>query len=326
VHPLANVRDALAALLLLFGCAAAAAQAWRPEKAVEIVTSSAAGGSNDQVARVMQRILQDRQIAPVPIVVANKPGGNQTLAVAYLSQSAGNGHALLLANPTLFGNHIAGVTPLYPELTLVSTLLLEHIVFSVRADSGIRTTRELFERLKADPSSLSIGTVARGGILHLTLSVAARAAGVDPRRLKLVVFKTNAESMTALTGGHIDMVVSSLSSASGQVKAGAARIVGVSSAKRLGAELADVPTLAEQGMDTGLASWRAVYAPRGVTPAQVTYWHDTLSRMAATEEWKKTLETQQWASHYLQRDEAARYMEANYKAMRTIMAELGLVR
>jgi putative tricarboxylic transport membrane protein len=173
---------------------------------------------------------------------------------------------------------------------------------------------------------MSIGTVARGGILHLTLSVAAREAGVDPKRLKLVVFKTNAESMTALTGGHIDMVVSSLSSASGQVKAGAARIIGVASARRLTGDFASAPTLAEQGLETGLSSWRAVYAPKGVTPAHVTYWQDVMGRMVATDEWKKTLEVQQWAPHYLSGSEAARYMDAAYKTTRSIMVDLGLAK
>ena len=53
--------------------------AWRPEKPVELVTASAAGGSNDRVARVIQKIMQDEKLAPVPVSVLNKPGGNQTL-------------------------------------------------------------------------------------------------------------------------------------------------------------------------------------------------------------------------------------------------------
>ena len=87
-----------------------------------------------------------------------------------------------------------------------------------------------------------------------------------------MVFKTNAESMTALTGGHIDMVVSSLSSAGGQVK----RAPHGSSASHrragLSGDFASAPTLAEQGLDTGLSSWRAVYAPKGISPAHGAYW------------------------------------------------------
>jgi putative tricarboxylic transport membrane protein len=160
----------------------------------------------------------------------------------------------------------------------------------------------------------------------MTLALAARSAGVDPRRLKLVVFKTNAESMTALAGGHIYLVVSSLSSAIGQVKAGSARLIGIAGARRLTGELGSVPTLAEQGMESSLSSWRAIYGPKGMTAAQVAYWQDVLARMVETAEWKKTLEAAQWAPHYLQGEEAARYMETNYKANRSIMSEVGLAK
>jgi len=132
--------------------------------------------------------------------------------------------------------------------------------------------------------------------------------------------------MTALTGGHIDMVVSSLSSANGQVSAGAARIVGVASPKRLTGELAKVPTLSEQGIDLGLTNWRALYAPKGLSSAQITWWHEALGRMIATDEWKKALEAQQWAPHFLVREEAAKYLEANYRTMRSIMTEMGLAK
>lgn len=112
----------------------------------------------------------------------------------------------------------------------------------------------------------------------------------------------------------------------GQVKAGRARIVGISSSKRLMGEFAEIPTLAEQGMDASLSSWRGIYAPQGITPAQVGYWESVLSRMVATEEWKKALEAAQWAPYYLQGEEAARHMDAYYKVMRSVMGDLGLLK
>ena len=70
---------------LVFSAGTAWGQAgWRPDKPVEIVTSSAAGGSNDRVARKIQKIMQDEKLVPVPVSVLNKPGGNQTLSRAYL--------------------------------------------------------------------------------------------------------------------------------------------------------------------------------------------------------------------------------------------------
>jgi tripartite-type tricarboxylate transporter receptor subunit TctC len=64
------------AALALLATTAAWGQAWRPDRVTEFITSSAAGGSNDQVARAMQKLLQDARLITTPIAVANKSGGN----------------------------------------------------------------------------------------------------------------------------------------------------------------------------------------------------------------------------------------------------------
>ena len=69
--------------------------AWRPEKAVEIILPTAAGGLNDQMARLIQTILQERKLVTAPVVVMNKSGGNQTLAAVYLRQHPADPHYLL---------------------------------------------------------------------------------------------------------------------------------------------------------------------------------------------------------------------------------------
>ncbi len=303
------------------------AQGWRPERAIEIITSSDAGGSNDQVARAMQKLLQDAKQLPVPINVMNKPGGNQTLAVVYLQSFAANPHYLLLANPTVFTNQLAGITQAsYLELTPVALLLSEHSVISVRADSPMKTMRDLIDRLKADPAALAIGTVARGGTNHLTLALALRAAGIDARKLQIAIFKTNAESMTALVGGHLDLVVSSVGSASPQVKAGGARMLAVAAGRRLSGQLANVPTFKEQGIDTWVTSWRAIFGPRGMPAASVAYWEEMFVKMAATDEWKKDLEARDWAGQFMRSREFARYLESEYNDTKLIMTELGLAK
>jgi len=317
----------IAALAAQIASEAWSQPAWRPDKAVEVITSSAAGGSNDQVARVMQKILQDEKLLTVPINVINKPGGNQTLAPAYLSQHAADPHYLFLANTNLLANHIAGVTPMnFSDFTPISVLLIEHSVFTVRADSPIKNLRDLFERLKADPASMSIGVVSRGGTNYLTLYLAAKSAGVDPRKLKTVVFKTNAESMTSMVGGHLQMVASSVSSALPQVRAGNARMLAIAAPRRMTGALAEVPTLGEQGVEVSLASWRAIFGSKGMTPTQVAFWEGALARMAATDEWKKQLEGHHWAGHFLRSGDMAKYMEHQYNVNKAVMAELGLAK
>src|SRR4051812_23553931 len=165
------------------GVTAAQNSSWQPTKAVELIASSAPGGSNDKTARVIQKILQDDKLVAVPVSVVNKPGGNQTLARAYLSQHPGDAHYFDIANPTLISNHIAGVsTQHYRDLTPIALLLNEYTVFTVRADSPIHNARDLVSRIKQDPESVVVGISNRGGTNHLTLSLMAKSAGLDPKR------------------------------------------------------------------------------------------------------------------------------------------------
>src|SRR5689334_3693801 len=140
----AAMRCLLAAPFMFATVAAAQTSAWRPEKPVELIASSAPGGSNDKTARVIQKILQEEKLVPVPVNVVNKPGGNQTLARAYLLQHAADPHYFDVGNPTLISNHVAGVsTQHYSDFTPVALLLNEYTAFTVRADSPIRTARDL---------------------------------------------------------------------------------------------------------------------------------------------------------------------------------------
>ncbi len=317
-----------AALAAQFAADAWSQPAWRPEKAVEIILPTAAGGTNDQMARLMQKILQDQKLVSVPVVPMNKAGGNQTLAVVYLNQHAADPHYLFYATATIFTNQIAGLTPLhYADLTPLALFLVDYSVITVRADSPMKNLRDMIERLKADPESLAFGMVARGGPNHLALSQAMRSAGIDPRKLKTVVFKTNAESILATVGGHIHAVVSSVSAALPQVQAGNTRLLAIAAPQRQSGALANVPTLREQGINAnGISNWRVAFGARGLAPAHIAFWEDALARMAAAEEWKAQLAANNLASQFLRGRDLAQYLEAEYRDTRAVMTDLGLVR
>jgi putative tricarboxylic transport membrane protein len=315
------------ALALLTIALPAGAQAWRPDKAVELVTSSAQGGSNDKVARQLQKIMQDEKLLPTPVSVVNKPGGNQTLARVYLNQHPGDAHYFDIGNPTLISNHISGITPIsHRDITPVALLISEYTVFTVKADSPLKTFADLVALLKKDPEAVSIGISNRGGTNHLTMAMAAKAAGVDPRKLKMVVFKSNSESVTAVLGGHLQLVAASVPSVAGQLQAGNLRAIAVGSPQRQTGALASIPTLKEQGINVSLDNWRAIIGPRGLSAPQVAYWEDVLGRIVVTPEWKKDLEANNWSASFMKSREFAKFMDAEYADTKTILTELGLVK
>lgn len=319
-----------AASVLIAACVmsvAASAQSWRPDKPVELIAASGAGGNTDKLARTIQRIMQEEKLVTVPVNVVNKTGGNQTIARTYLNQHPGDGHYMDLGNPTLITNHIMGITPQQPgDFSPIALLLDEYTVFSVRADSPFRNGAELMKRLAQQPDSLSIGLTTRGGANHVALALAAKAAGADVKRLKIVNFKSNGESMTALLGGHIDAVASSASPAIPHLQQGKTRIVAISAPQRLAGALAQVPTLKEQQIEAVNSNWRLLVGPRGLQPAQRAYWEDVAARLTRTSAWKQELEANAWEHHFIRGPQLREFLEAETKKNREVLTEIGLAK
>ena len=69
--------------LALTFSAALHAQTWAPTKNVEIVVSSAPGGSNDKTGRSVEKLLNELKLVPTSISVNNKPGGGGNILFAY---------------------------------------------------------------------------------------------------------------------------------------------------------------------------------------------------------------------------------------------------
>lgn len=309
----------------MLATSAFAQSAWRPTRPVEIILPTAAGGANDQMARLIQKILQDNRLVPSPIVIMNKSGGNQTLAAVYLRQNAKDPHYLLYSTSTVFTAQITGITQqVYTDLTPIALLMKEYSVISVHPDSPIRTLRDLVARLKADPQSMSFGIVSRGGSNHIALSQVARSGGIDPKQLKVIVFKTNVESYLGVAGGHIQAVASSSTAALPFLQQGTARILAVAAPQRLPGAIAQVPTFHEAGIDVPLTTnWRGVFGAPGLAPAQTAYWVDAFTRMAATDEWKKPLDPNEGGRIFLGGGDFAKFLESEYRTSKTVLSELG---
>lgn len=301
---------------------------WRPDKVVDITVATGPGGNSDRITRLAQKILQDRKLVATSVVVVNRTGGNQSIASNHVAQFAGDAHYMMLSNPALFTNELNGVGKVrHADLTPVVLLMIENTVLSVRTASPLRNMADLITRLKADADSVSFALPARGGQPHLTAVAAVRAAGVDPRRMKVVVFKGSGESTAALLGGHVDVMVSSSGSVLPLVQSGQMRVIGVAAAQRMGGAFANAPTFREQGLNTtGIAAWRGFHGPRALTPAQLAFWDDAMARVTDSPEWKKLLEEGDITPQFMRQREFAQYLEGEFAATRAALADSGMLK
>jgi putative tricarboxylic transport membrane protein len=280
------------------------------------------------MARLIQRIFQERRLVEMPISVVNKPGGSGSIALAYLQQHSGDAHYVEAVSALLITNHITGRSNLsHNDFTPLALLNSEYVVLAVKADSPLANVKDVVARLKQDATALSfaVGT-SLGGANHIAVAGIARAAGADPRKLKTVVFKSSADSAVAALGGHVDVIASSASVVLPHLRSGAMRLLAVSSPRRLAGALASTPTLKEQGIDTVVDNFRLMLGPGGLGAAQVAYWDGVLARLAQTDEWKKDLAQNQWENTYMGSRDTRKYLDEEYAETKKALTEIGLAK
>jgi len=314
-----------AIVCFIFGIGPAAAQ-WQPGRNVELIVQAGPGGASDRFARLMQHILTERKLVDASVTVVSKPGGGGALAYNYLNSHPGDGHYLLVATATMLTAHATGASPFnYTDFSPVSVLSTEYTATAVRADSPIKDGKDLLGRLVKNPQGVSIGlSAARGNANHIAIALAAKAVGGDAKQLKIVVFKASQEAVTAVLGGHIEVLASPVSGVLQHVESGKLRALAVNSAQRLKGPFASVPTWKEQGADAVSGNWRGVLGPKGLTDAQAAYWEGVFARMAATPDWKQYLEKTALEDYYLDRRKTGSFLEAEYRNVAAILKEIGL--
>jgi putative tricarboxylic transport membrane protein len=319
----------IAATLMLAATGAAWAQAaWKPERPIEIVVGSSAGTGTDRTARLIQKIWQEQKAMPVPVAVVNKPGGGGAVSWAYLAGRGGDAHSLLVTSYNLVTNHITGRSPQnYTDFTLISLLISEYIGFAVRADSPYKTLAELAKALRENPDAITFGTSsAAGGANHIAAGLFARAAGADLKRLKVVIYNGGGEALAATLGGHVTVWVNSASSIAAPFAAGTIRPLAIASPQRLPGALAKLPTAREAGFPMVADNWRLLIAPRGLSPAQVSYWDNSFRTLTQSKEWNEDLAAAQMSNSYRNSAETTKYIAEEYNDIRDILVELGLAK
>jgi putative tricarboxylic transport membrane protein len=304
------------------------AQAWKPTRNVEIIVGSAAGGGADLTARQVQKLMREKLGLDFAGSVVNKTGGGSSLSYVYLNQHAGDAHYLALSlQPMITGPMmIAGQIP-HTEMTPIAHLFNEYVGFAVRTDSSIKSGRDLVERLRKDPGALSISlSTALAGSNHLATVLALRTAGVDIRKLRVVVVAGANESIAGVMGGHVDVMVTSAASQIAHIQGGKLRGIAVSGPRRLGGAFAEVPTWKEQGYDSVYANWRGVVGPKGMSAAQIAYWDEVFSRLTQTPEWRQETLRLLQDPVYMNSAETRRFLDAQQQELRAVLVELGLVK
>lgn len=299
------------------------AQGFKPTKTVEIVVHTAPGGGNDILGRAIAAMVEKEKLLPVRMQVVNKPGGNGAVAPAFMAEHKGETHMIGLFSGVWLTNPIvaaeANVT--VKDLTPVVRLVVEPAVIVVKADAPFKTLKDFIDAAKKTPGQLkqSGGTISsRDNVVRQLLQKNTGA------QWAFISFPGGAERISALLGGHVNLMVIEPQEAGEHIRAGNMRVLAQVSEKRLPA-FASAPTLKEAGFDIpNVPQVRGVLAPPGIAKDVVAYWEDLFRRLTRTDSWKKYLEDNQFEDGYQGSAELAKFFDDFSVQMRAILVDAGI--
>jgi tripartite-type tricarboxylate transporter receptor subunit TctC len=226
----------------------AAAQPY-PTRLVEIVVPFVPGGGTDQIARAMANYLGKKW--GQPLLVVNKPGGGGVIgARAALKDAKPDGYTVLMDIHTTAPMMIGAWKT--PPLTLADRkwagrIVLDPMVFAVKADARWKDLKELSAWAKAHPEQLVWSSAGPSGPSRYTAFDWFSQIGVEPTRTRMVITEGAADSMTKLAGGHVVLAIHSVAEAKAMVEGGKVRLLAVLAPTRV-PYIPNVPTAEEQGV------------------------------------------------------------------------------
>jgi putative tricarboxylic transport membrane protein len=300
---------------------APAAQAELSE--LKIMAPAAPGGGWDQTARTIQSTLQAEGLVS-NIQVENVAGAGGTVGLQqFVNQSSGDPTATIVGGYVMVGAIIANASPVtLADITPLARLTGEYVVVVAPADSPIGSAEDLANALRADVGAVTWAGGSAGGVDHIAAGLFAKAAGVNPAEINYIPYSGGGEALAAILGGQVTVGVSGYSEFSGQIDAGALKVIGITAPERQ--SYLDAPTFVEQGFDVDVQNWRMIAGAPGITDEQKAALLGAIETMAASDAWNAELANKGWVNTFLAGDAFATYLDEQIVATTAILQELGI--
>ena len=306
----------LAATALML--AAPAFAEWAPNRPVEFVVASGAGGGTDNFARTIQAVLTRDEIVERPIVVLNKGGGSGAEAFLYARQNEGDPHKLIFGtNNVYLLPHVAKLAYTVEDLQPVAALALDEFLVWVKADSPYQTVMDLVNAAKEAPGTIPFGGSQSKDTDETLVALIEQTTGAD---FKYVPFNGGGEVGVQLAGGHVAANVNNPNENAGQWQAGAIRPLCVFAPQRMAESEPvsgdmgwhDIPTCKEQGLEIESYQMpRTIWLPAGTEPEVLAYYQDALKKVAESQDWKDYLAKTSQSASFLTGEELAQFIETS---------------
>lgn len=280
------MRAVIFGLFLLVAAAQALAQDF-PSKAVRLIVPYPAGGSTDQMARM----IAPRMAAALgqPVLVENQGGGATMIGSGSAARAAPDGHTLLVTANVFAVNTLLHKAPSYKvqDFAPVAGIASYPYVLTVHPSVPASSVAELVAHAKRSPEKMNAVSLGPGGVTHLLNERFEALAGV---RIADIHYRGSAPAITDLLSGQVQMYFDTVVTAMPQIRAGKLRALAVSTEER-SPLLPHVPTFKEAGY-AGMTQrgWFGVFAPAATPRAIVERLNQEVLAATAADEAKARFE------------------------------------
>ena len=267
-----------------FAGLAGTAQAWEPNKPISFVIMAGKGGGADKMARLMQAIVEENDLAPKPLIPVNKPGGSGAEALVDLNTTGDPNYSIMVTLNSFF------TTPLrQPGLGIdimtfapVGRMAEDTFILWVHKNEGVSTFDEFLTEAKKRGDGWVMGGTGKNSEDNIITDYLNSNYGLS---IKYIPYKGGGTVAKELAGQQITSSVNNPSEALGFYESGDVIPLVAFTDERLPL-FPDVPTLKELGGDFSYFMQRAVVGAPGMSDEALAYYSGLFQRIYDSDKWQ----------------------------------------
>ena len=290
-----------------------------PAKAISMIVPYPPGGRTDLAGRAVAQYLAAE--LGQPVLVVNKPGAGGVLGAKAVAGAAPDGYTLGIFSTGFLTAQYTVPTPTdAAEYEMIALINVDPAAIAVQENRGWQTLSDFLKYVRANPGTVKVG-IDPGSSAQIFAAAFAEKAGLD---VIYVPFRGGGERTISLAGGHIDATFDIVATLKTMREAKKIRVLGIAADRRF-EDYADIPTMAEGGVDLSISSWHGIFAPRGTSPAIVAKVSAALGRVAANSEFQDRMRNLQLGVRYLNTEQFRAFFAEADKVNLDLIRKLGLL-
>jgi putative tricarboxylic transport membrane protein len=291
---------------------------------IRIMVPCTPGCSWEVMAQQMARIMKDEGLAD-SVEVYSVTGNGIPAALQKFTEQKGNPNELMAFGVGVIGATVLANAPVQiGDFTPVARMVSEYETIFVASNSPYQSLADLVKAWRANPQSIAWGGTSKGSTAHLVSGLLARAAGIDPTKIKFVPSNGNLQGARAMINGELEVVSASYAAVEALVTSNQIRPLAISAPKRVVG--LGIPTFTEQGFKVQFQNWRGVVAPPGISDRQRAAWQGLMSRLDRNSIWRSNAEANNWQPYFQTGTSFQNFLADQQGSVTTLLQSLGLLK